>query len=379
MKKMIAIMLCALLLVPFAACNKTPEQTGGDQPAVEATPESEPIDGGWTKVSDTALTDELIALFEKAVGREKGVVYEPVALLETQVVAGMNYCFLATKTVVVPDAQPERVLVYIYEDLSGNAEVTSIVSAPETEASVPEDEIAAPEPTLEEESAEERPDDPTMHFEYFSDGEPVPGTIAGGWQVAYKPEMTDALNAVFQKALDGLLGVNYEPVALLGTQVVAGTNYCFLAKATVVYPNAQPKYMLVYVYEDLAGNAQILNFADMPVVPNEYGTTEPIDSDEMLSGGWFYTESYEITDKIRDAFGKALNSYGYLAVYVPVANLAEQIVAGTNRCILVRFTERIPDALPQYKLMYVYEPLDGSPEITGVYDFDFGGLCTYGA
>ncbi|MBR4905708.1 MAG: hypothetical protein IKZ44_02535 [Clostridia bacterium] len=206
---------------------------------------------------------------------------------------------------------------------------------------------------------------------------PETGTIAGGWAIAENCEMTDELRAIFEKALDGMVGVNYVPVACLGTQVVAGINYCFLAQAKVVYPDAQPKYVLVYIYEDLSGNAQIMNFADMPVVPGDDGTAAAVD--ETLAGGWFYAESYEITDKIRDTFGKALNSYGYLAVYEPIANLAEQVVAGTNRCLLVRFTERLPEARPQYKLIYVYEALDGTAEIIDMLDFDFGALCTYGA
>lgn len=208
---------------------------------------------------------------------------------------------------------------------------------------------------------------------------PAVGAIAGGWQVSRDFEMTDELRAIFDKALDGLVGVNYVPVACLGTQVVAGINYCFLTQATVVYPGATPKFVLVFVYADLEGNAKILNFADMPVIPNEYGEAEPIPAEETLEGGWAYAESYEITPEIEDRFGKALTDYGYLAVYTPVANLGTQVVAGLNRCLLVQFTERIPEALPQYKLMYVYETLDGGAEMLDVFDFDFGSLCTYGA
>ena len=212
-----------------------------------------------------------------------------------------------------------------------------------------------------------------------SPNEEPAGPIVGGWEIRYEQEMTDELRAVFEKALDGLVGVNYVPIACLGTQVVAGTNYCFLAQATVVYPDALPTYVLVYVYEDLSGNAEVMNFADMPVIPDEYGTAEPIPPEETLDGGWAYTESPEITDEIKTKFGEALNSYGYLAVYEPIANLGTQVVAGLNRCILVRFTERIPDAQPEYKLMYVYEALDGTAEITDVLDFDVFQYCTYGA
>ncbi|MBR5110351.1 MAG: hypothetical protein IK099_09150 [Clostridia bacterium] len=86
--------------------------------------------------------------------------------------------------------------------------------------------------------------------------------LAGGWTPSESPEITDALQAVFNKGLEGLVGVSYVPVAYLGSQVVAGTNHCFLAQATVVYPGAQPSYVLIYLYENLQGEVEILNIAD---------------------------------------------------------------------------------------------------------------------
>ena len=90
-------------------------------------------------------------------------------------------------------------------------------------------------------------------------------TLAGGWAIAEKTEITEEQRAVFDKAMEGLLGVSYEPVAYLGSQVVAGLNHCFLCKATVIYPNAAPAYKLVYIYQDLEGNAEILNIADLDI------------------------------------------------------------------------------------------------------------------
>jgi len=512
MKKLIAIMLCALLLVTAIACSKKPEPSPA--PAVEPEPEigntesepepiAEPRSGGWTVAEDPALTEALRAIFEKGMTELVGVNYTPVALLGTQVVAGMNYCFLAQGTVVYPDAAPKFMIVYLYEDLSGAVSLTKIEDLaivagddgtltvpaepgtlmggwtyadsfevtdemkanlekalsgmtgasyepianlgtqvvaglnrcllckvtpvvpdavphyalvyvyedleggaalnnvvdygiempqgePEAEAAVEEAVGAEAEAAVEAETEAEAEAEAAVEAEAEAADGPIvlpelPNddksayAVSGGWAVAEDPAMDDARSAVFAKALNELVGVNYVPVACLGTQIVAGRNYCFLAQATVVYPDAQPKYVLIYVYEDLEGHATIMNFADMPVVPDEYGSAEPITSEETLAGGWFYTESYEITPEIETKFGEALNSYGYLAVYAPVANLAEQIVAGTNRCILVRFTERIPDAQPQYKLMYVYESLDGTAEITGTVDFDISELCTYGA
>ena len=239
------------------------------------------------------------------------------------------------------------------------------------------EQTEAPEQTEEPEQTEapEQTEEPEPTGETIE--EPV-GVLSGGWQVAADHTMNEELRAIFDKALEGLVGVNYVPIACLGTQVVAGTNYCFLAQGTVVYPGATPTYMLIYVYEDLSGNAEIMNIADMPIIPNGDGTVSA-PGGETLMGGWFYSESYEITEEIEQRFGEALNDYGYLAVYVPVADLGGQVVAGYNRCILVRFTERTPEALPQYKLMYVYEPLEGTAQMLNVLDFDIGALCTYGA
>lgn len=201
--------------------------------------------------------------------------------------------------------------------------------------------------------------------------------VSGGWANTEDPAITEEQRAIFEKALAELVGVNYVPIACLGTQVVAGRNYCFLAQATVVYPDALPKYVLIYVYADLQGNAQIMNIADMPVVPKENGA-EPIPEGETLAGGWAYAESYEITDEIKDRLNKALESLDG-ADYEPVANLGTQVVAGLNRCLLCKITPVVPNAVPHYALVYVYEKLDGGAEISQVIDLDVGALCTYGA
>ena len=89
--------------------------------------------------------------------------------------------------------------------------------------------------------------------------------IFGGWS-AYTDSPTeiptealDALNA----ALDGLEDCVYKPIALLGTQIVAGTNYCFLCETTVVVPDAQPGYALVYVFDGLEGEHELLRVQEI--------------------------------------------------------------------------------------------------------------------
>ena len=86
--------------------------------------------------------------------------------------------------------------------------------------------------------------------------------LVGGWTAAEDAAITDEVRALFDKAMEGLVGVNYVPVAYLGSQVVAGTNHAILCQATVVYPNAQPTWKVVFLYENLEGGVEIMNIAD---------------------------------------------------------------------------------------------------------------------
>lgn len=74
----------------------------------------------------------------------------------------------------------------------------------------------------------------------------IPSAGAKEWDMSISPEITEDVLKIFGKAMDGLTGVNYTPVAVLG---VSDDTYCILCKAVVVYPNAKPYNVLVYVNE----------------------------------------------------------------------------------------------------------------------------------
>ena len=85
---------------------------------------------------------------------------------------------------------------------------------------------------------------------------------AGGWEtVEYQAVILpdEEAQAAFDKATAELDGMIYIPVALIGKQIVAGTNYCILCQMIPVVPDAKPVWALVYIYEDLEGNAQIVD------------------------------------------------------------------------------------------------------------------------
>ena len=79
----------------------------------------------------------------------------------------------------------------------------------------------------------------------------------GAWRVAESTAVTEERSAQLDLALEKLLGVVYEPVSYLGSQVAAGLWHCYLCRAKVVYPGAEPYLALVYVLETSEGSVSL--------------------------------------------------------------------------------------------------------------------------
>ena len=172
--------------------------------------------------------------------------------------------------------------------------------------------------------------------------------LVGGWTEAEGARLSDEAGAAFSKALEGLTGVSYEPLALLGTQLVSGTNYCILCQATVVYPGAAPYYALVYVYADLQGNAELLNIVALDIGDiAESGQVKPAEAPPAaLPGGWTVDRDSRI------------------GVEGGLLHLASQLVNGSNHCILCEGCQ----------LAFVHESPDGGTELTSTVPLDLGAL-----
>lgn len=249
MKKIIVMMLVGVMVFSLAACGSN--NAGGDageeaaaqeaaveepeeaaEPEAEAEPEeaaepeaeAEPVmAGAYTRADSPVITDETAALLEKATEGLLGAEYTPVAYIGSQIVAGMNHLLLCKVKTVTPEANETYALVTIYEDLEGNAKITDVIN---------------------------------------SDAEAGPPDLMGGWQTPETPELTDEAKGALEKATEKLLGAEYDPVALVATQVVAGMNYSILCEITAVAPDAEPKYSIVIVYQDLEGNAEVTDTFD---------------------------------------------------------------------------------------------------------------------
>jgi hypothetical protein len=79
--------------------------------------ETSGLPGGWGDFSFT-ITPEAKNVFDQALKGLTGVKYTPLAFA-TQVVAGLNYCFLCEGQVVYPGNPEFAALIYVYAPHSG--------------------------------------------------------------------------------------------------------------------------------------------------------------------------------------------------------------------------------------------------------------------
>lgn len=213
-------MLCAASIIGCGAkANNTESQaTTASQESIltkeaeeiSETNESAPITGGWAINNDFDGIDDANAMsaFEKATEDLDGYRYDVAAVLGSQIVAGTNYLYLCRAEMVVPDAKPEYVILKVYEDLEGNAEITGSLRLLEGKEG----------------------------WEY-NDANP------------YMDE-NEEVKAAFDKALEGLTGVEYKPIAYIGHK---DNSYAVLTKITIASVEPMTSLSMVYITKTDSG------------------------------------------------------------------------------------------------------------------------------
>ena len=200
----------------------------------------------------------------------------------------------------------------------------------------------------------------------------APATL-GGWQVYGEPASNLAPEQadIFQKATGDLLGVSYHPIAVIGQQVVAGTNYAYLCQATAVTPDAQAEWVVAVVYVDLEGNASLtgvnaIDLADLHTV--EPGATEAV-------GAWAVAEpamAATLPDDAQAAFDAAAEQQDL--ELVAQALLGTQVVSGTNYQVLC--LGHAADEPYQVYDLTLYQDLEGNVQIVSMDALDLGFYVT---
>ena len=154
------------------------------------------------------------ALAETLIGAE----YTPIAYLGSQNVNGVNHAVLAEQ-VIVTGRDTKNLVVLIFNE-KPNAMEATLVS-----------------------------------IERVLEG----GLPLGGVNIDVHTDIPEEAMEEWHGAFEGLVGISATPKALLGTQVVKGVNYIFLAEVAPVVPDAESRVALVTVNKD----AKNITFSDL--------------------------------------------------------------------------------------------------------------------
>lgn len=232
---------------------------------------------------------------------------------------------------------------------------------PQEEASAPassvEEVSAAPEETVDETNEETAAETPLLGaWETFTD---------------FNSYLTDEEMAVFDLAVDSLLGVSYTPVDVLATQLVSGTNYAYLAQGTTIGAESSTGYYVVVVYRNLSDELEVT--AINPIDLNDIKVTEAA-AGEMV-GAWEIRGTgkagmlpgADLQESFDLAMGDTLRN--------PIAILGTQEVNGMNYVALARAHAANPNDT-EIRVVSWHAGTDGSAEVISDELFDLNYYVT---
>lgn len=223
-KRIIIALLLALALL-----------IGSTVPAMAA------VSGSW-KINQKAgsyLTSGEKTVFKRATKGLAGTAFTPVFRLAKQTVAGRNYAFLCKCTAATEKATSSWKIVFVNRDLKGKCKVLDVKNFNYKNIKTLDNAYAKP-------------------------------AGDGAWSynsaAVTAKGIPSAANKAFNKAAKKYTGVELTPLALLGTQIVAGTNYKFLCRGVTVTPDSTVCLYEVNVCKNLKGKCSIIdcNVVNLP-------------------------------------------------------------------------------------------------------------------
>ncbi|MBQ9031169.1 MAG: hypothetical protein IJ106_06920 [Parasporobacterium sp.] len=206
------------------------------------------------------------------------------------------------------------------------------------------------------------------------------GMIVGGWSVSteFESQLTAEQTELFEKATAGLLGVNYTPVAVLATQLVAGTNYAYLCSGSSVIPGAQTDWCILTIYADLQGNATVLNIDAIDL--GDVKTIENASPSEFV-GAWKILvpeKAAALPEDAQEAFDAVTGSLENISLD-PIVLLGTQVVAGTNYKILCCGQLQDAKSAGALYVVDIYKDPDGNSYVSDLQYFDLSSYIGYGS
>lgn len=184
----------------------------------------------------------------------------------------------------------------------------------------------------------------------------------------------------FDKAMDAIEGATYDPIAVLGTQVVSGTNYAILCRVTPIVTDGTSELAVVTVYEDLDGRAEILS-AEPFDLATVAGTNNALTTGDEMAGSFETNTEFtaqpedEDTARIFDTAEAEAAKSG--DIYSFAAELGSQAANGENYAVLV-LKDGDDSKKACWAVLTAYEGLDGNVSLLSVYELDPGAYTSHG-
>lgn len=175
----------------------------------------------------------------------------------------------------------------------------------------------------------------------------------------------DAMNAFEAAFPNGYNYTHYEPIALLGTQVVSGTNYLYLCKSTWTDYQENVSFVLLQVYQDLSGKSQVVGSAIL--FPTEESREEG--EDYIDNTGSYLPENIPA---IQNAFTEAVPDNENVS-YIPLAYIGKHTQEGKPEedVIFTAKKSKGKDAKTNYELFYIGKDKDGKAKLVKTEDVVF--------
>ena len=194
------------------------------------------IVGGWdidVPIKQLVIPDNIKDVFDRATSNYDKMTLTPISLIGKQIVSGTNYMFLCKGE----DSKTTKwVLVTIYLDPSNNAEIKNVKYL-------------------------------NLNKYVNVDSEYNYTQTIGGWSV-YKDIVTNIdtnIEEIFNKATADNEKYYYVPIALLGEQIVAGTNYAVLALGQSLENPDIYSINILTIYSKLDGTAELTSSSYIPL------------------------------------------------------------------------------------------------------------------
>ena len=175
----------------------------------------------------------------------------------------------------------------------------------------------------------------------------------------------DAMNAFEAAFPNGYNYTHYEPIALLGTQVVSGTNYLYLCKSTWTDYQENVSFVLLQIYQDLSGKSEVMGSAIL--FPTEESREEG--EDYIDNTGSYLPENIPA---IQNAFKEAVPDNENVS-YIPLAYIGKHTQEGKPEedVIFTAKKSKGKDVKTNYELLYIGKDKDGKAKLVKTEDVQF--------